>query len=233
MDDVQKEGVWVPQLPDLKVWEIPKILEQGDPNEEALFLEVGRTLSAWEGLEWMLSTLYSELLGSHSYAAARSYGLVTTASIRSSMLAEVLDISRHEEQIKNWSRLEDASSLLKHYGKASAIRNHIAHGMVVGVTSGAAKPTFYIAPAGYITKRNSSRFALSNRPKNESTKIGIEDFGFNYAYTSDQIRSFRGNVEELSMFCSSLVDSLRQHWFERKAAGQPVGAGGILVVKSS
>lgn len=233
MGRTDENGYWIYELPDMKVWDRPPTLEVGDATEEEIFMEVGRTTSAWESLEWMLATLYSEVLGSHSYAAARSYGMVTTAQVRAQMLVEVLEIAQNEDQTKTWGSLSEAVQLLKHYGKASTLRNHIAHGLVVGISNGVSRPSFYLAPAGYITKQTTSQFERKQSDGADSGAALVSDFGYKYAYTSAQIRVFRENVHEIFGFCSALVDSLRQHWHERSGSGGSNEAGRILLVKSS
>lgn len=233
MGRTDENGYWIHELPDMKVWDRPRPQEVGDATEEEIFIEVGRTTSAWESLEWMLATLYSEVLGSHSYAAARSYGMVTTAQVRAQMLVEVLEIAQNEEQTKTWGRLSEAVHLLKHYGKASTLRNHIAHGLVVGISNGVSRPSFYLAPAGYITKQTTSQFQRKQSDGVACAAALVSDLGYKYAYTSAQIRDFRENVHEISGFCSALVDSLRQHWHERSVSGESNEAGRVLLVKSS
>lgn len=216
-------------LPDIGVWKLPPAQPVGDPNSDVLYHAVGYTLSTWEGLEWEIAALYSELLGSHSYAAQRSYGLVTTAQVRAKILQEVLDIAATEEQTQNWSGLKWANLVLKHYVKASELRNAVAHGLVAGLAAEPGKPlTFYLVPAGYNTRQTTPRHALP--PGKKRTGLGdIKSFGARYALTAGQIHALRQNLVFLSVAGSQVVNSLRQHWIDRKKAGQATDAGRIIM----
>jgi hypothetical protein len=217
------------EFPDLASWKLPPILPVGDPDRDVLYHAVGYALSSWEALEWTLATLYSELLGAHNYAAERSYGLITTASVRANILGEVLDIAAHEEQTKDWADLPVARELLRHYRDASVMRNYIAHGLVSTIAGADGRGhTSYVVPAGYNTRQMTSRHSL---PSGELVAAGemVRAFGYRYALTSNQIHEYRGRLEMLWITGSQVVQSLREHWHSRRQSGQSIEAPQITV----
>ena len=111
-------------------WDVPE-LSDPDADEEKLYSSVGRALSAWEGFEHHLATLFGFFVSGSSDTntpARRAYGSVVSFQGRKQMLeaaAEAYFASRPNHQMSH--RVTD---LLKKAENFSARRNEIAHGRV-------------------------------------------------------------------------------------------------------
>jgi len=110
-------------------WENPPPLpDRGDDDRDAVFLGVGKIMSAWETIEFELSRLYSVFAGDPDGAAMRDYGKPTIARLRLDGLSEMAD----KFFIKRPSQDDEGEFLsiltsLRHFATR---RNEVAHGIV-------------------------------------------------------------------------------------------------------
>jgi hypothetical protein len=73
-------------------WDIPPFPVHGDMNPDDTYKMVGKSLSEWEELEYVLSHLYSEFIGQHpEILALRKYGQPRIFAERASALKKAAE----------------------------------------------------------------------------------------------------------------------------------------------
>lgn len=175
----------------------------GDDSPDPIHLEVGRSLSQWEMMEVALGLTYQTMCqGRYSEglmgAASRTYGLITSATVRKTVLAEIAEIFAvfvdPEFDLLRFKRL------LEQYAKASALRNNLAHGYVSSISVDGTPHGYYLVPAAYITKRN-LRVDQWEEFKSKAPKPDFPSMA--YLYTSSDIARIRSQFEVLAKGCGA------------------------------
>lgn len=172
-----------------------------------LYTAVGQALSAWEGLEGTLASLFAELCGAVDEGASRAYGVVSSSAGRLDMLKEAFDCyprRRHE----SLSTFTDLTKRIRLYG---ARRNEIAHGIVV-LMADTEKPPHghFLCPATYNSRKRLSRAAIAETqnafaPETWSPKAVVG----NYAYTAAQVSYYRGRFWGLRFEAFDLLTAVQ------------------------
>lgn len=172
-----------------------------DPTPDPIHLEVGRTLSQWESLEYLLSALFGTLCGAEGDAAQWAYGSVTTNRSRLDLLKSALRAQRDDKEI-----YDEIFVLIGFVEALSESRNAIAHGVVSQTThssstSGGSDRTedvsYSLVPPGYVSKKRMHTSEL--RKVFDQMDISRWLFG-NYALSAKDIEYIRhsfGEVERL------------------------------------
>jgi hypothetical protein len=110
-------------------WDIPPFPEQWDKAPGYTYKMVGKSLSEWEYLEYVLSDLYSQLIGQHAkIAALRKYGeprIFAERAVALKKAAEVFFIKHPNQETE-----ATLDNLLLRTQGFSDRRNEIAHGIV-------------------------------------------------------------------------------------------------------
>lgn len=151
----------------------PPLSEAGDKDPDAIYLAVGRALSAWEHAEADFAHLYGTFIKPMyaSYAAKRSYGTVASARARKQLLASSAQVF-----FRNFPDAETRSAvmdILKLYEDAGARRNEIAHGMLGG--DRVAEGIFYfLVPSIWNSNKRQMNLAIT------------------YRYSSDDLKRYEG-----------------------------------------
>lgn len=169
-------------------WKAPASASQGEPEVSVIFTAVGAALSNWEHVEASFATMFGTLLEGARFAAERVFGtMVSNSNKRTALSAasSVVFVYRHvsEADTETWKLL------LRHYDEASIRRTEIAHGVVTGVSTD--KPHgLFLMPPTYNTKK-------VTLPWIAAQKEGIDVFGHQYRYTSEDIYHFHSRFGDL------------------------------------
>ena len=178
----------------LNPWDAPAPPPAGAPTRDAVFLEVGRALSAWEGVEGNLAYIFATLVtprGSQ-LAALRAYGSVLTGRGRVEMMvAAAAAFFFGQEEVQEYVALRD---LLKEVAGFAGRRNEIAHGIVgrydIGpATSRRETPSYVLGPPQYATKKTML--------KPRRSRAEVVHHAPRYAYSDVQIDAFRRQFARL------------------------------------
>lgn len=168
----------IPEVGD--AWKAPSSREQGSPTDDEVYHSVGRALTAWENTEFAFATIFGLLSESRTGAAARAYGTLQGPMPRIQMLREAGNV--YKASNAGWGRFEDLDRLIRHYKEAAALRNQIAHGVVMEFLIDEKSRGFFLVPAMY----NSKGHAFKG-PEFWDQVSRSEDpftvFGINYRYS--------------------------------------------------
>jgi len=165
-------------------WKALPPRDQGDENPDAVYLEVGKALTTWEGVEMLFAMLFGIFVEATNPAAQRAYGLIVANAVRRQIISETAGVFFTIHKVAK-SFIDELDILMNHYSLASNRRSEIAHGTVM---------TFSFADA-----RNAGSFLippLYNAKKTTAfwTKTREEDKYFmmrsKYRYTSEDLRIF-------------------------------------------
>ncbi len=109
-------------------WDIRPRSKTSDSTFEAIFLEVGRCLTAWEVLESYAADLFDAMVSTQPSNRAAHAAFIAVAS--SSARTQLLDAASHRAVPKSDPAHADVSTIIFEMGKFGARRNEIAHGRV-------------------------------------------------------------------------------------------------------
>jgi len=177
-----------------KPWDAPAQPPAGAPTRDAVFLEVGRALSAWEAVESNLAYIFATLVtprGSQ-LAALRAYGSVLTARGRIEMMvAAAAAFFFGQEGVQEHAAIRN---LLEEVAGFAGRRNDIAHGIVgrydIGPpASRRATPSYVLGPPQYATKKTMLK------PRRSLAEV--VHHAPRYAYSDVQIDAFRRQFARL------------------------------------
>lgn len=137
----------------------------------------------------VLAKLFGLLVESDTDAAERAYGTLPGSRGRKDMILEAGAIytQRHGDSFP----LGELRLLMEHYDKASGRRSDIAHGMVMGITTGDTQRGFFLVPAVYRSQKNEPKtldFWMRVQAQQEENPFAV--FGFSYRYTHTDIHRF-------------------------------------------
>lgn len=170
---------------------------EGDEDEDAIFLSVGKALSQWERLEHQMSNIFAAIVSKNADNPARwAYGAVVASGTRADMLKGAAYIyffplmrTANEKKRGEFEELQkQLDGLVDEVGKFAARRNNIAHGVVSPYfppTTG--KAGFCLVPPLYATKHYKARpvypYAFTSKMIDEYashfTRLGKD--AYNYA----------------------------------------------------
>jgi hypothetical protein len=200
----------LPTPPTPQDWDRPSLPATGDDSQDAIYLSVGRALTAWERLEGVLGLIFIRAIGQSYFSgmpALRAYGTITSFSGRYEMLTAAIEAAIFEKKnnplnpiAENSDELRDvenAANILSRIKSFSARRNEIAHGIVdkhPGDKSIAGlfgqKPEFgwVLQPSEYATTKKELRRGGILIPAIQEPR---------YYYTAQQIDRFTSKFEQL------------------------------------
>lgn len=170
-------------------YDIQPMQPKGSP-QASLFRAVGRSLSAWEYMEYELSKLYDGLLGAQTFGAVAGYGTLISAAAR---LELVVQAAGHFP-VTTERFTSDLPDLLKQVGRFMARRNDIAHGVVSKVKD---REGWYLIPAWYDTRK--SPIGLEKHSAKFNFGVG------RYAYTVEQVDEYAVQFHSLREQASVFV----------------------------
>lgn len=184
----------IPPVNDL--WEHPDSKENGDDNSDTVFRSVGRALSTWEGVETIFASMFGLFVESHSKAAERAYGAITSNSGRREALKRAAEIFSSKQGDK--FPQNDFDLLMKHFCRAAVTRNEIAHGIVMSFVIDNKPRGFFITPAPYNSRKTEARtLSWWKEVAEQSRADPFKVFGHDYRYTSADVDHFEKLFEEL------------------------------------
>lgn len=204
-------------------WKRPLSKDKGDDNADAVYLSVGKALSAWEQIDTMLAKMFGLFVESDSQAAERAYGAIASNSGRMEALRQATGIFASKQREK--FHLPDFNLIIKHVCDASGRRNEIAHGIVTSIKIDNNECGFFLTPAPYNSRKTDAktydwwRQAAEKNPDNP-----FMVFGFDYRYTSADVDHFTNLFQELNkqvsgFYMEQFMDVVRAK-FERAPSNQ-------------
>jgi hypothetical protein len=137
-------------------WKAPDLSQQGSASQAEVFHAVGAALSAWEGAECALATLYVILCDGETgpyKALARTFGSITSSSSRRDAIKAAAEIYFGQY----WAMPAVKKRLIRmldSIGEASRRRDEIAHGQAYGVTIDNKSYGYFLFASEYISSRN-------------------------------------------------------------------------------
>ncbi|MBC7770301.1 MAG: hypothetical protein H7124_16085 [Phycisphaerales bacterium] len=181
-------------------YDIQPMQPQGSP-QASLFRAVGRSLSAWEYMEYELSKLYEELIGARTDGAGAGYGTLISGAARLQLVSQAAE---YFPAATPGSRKEimDALKLVEKFG---ARRNDIAHGVCSKVKDHSG---WYLIPTWYDTRKSPRGFEMYSKKFNFG--VGL------YAYNVEQIDAYADHFHAIRARIEPLVSSCRDElraWF--------------------
>lgn len=121
-------------------WDVRPRQQKGDDTPEAIYLQVGAALTAWETLESLVAELFDAIVAAQpsNRAAFSAFSAVKSASARTELIeaAAAMAVPPSDPAHK------DVGSAIEAFGKFGARRNEIAHGRVYNL----GEHGFYLAP---------------------------------------------------------------------------------------
>lgn len=154
----------------------PPLSQIGDKDPDAIFLAVGRALTAWEHTEANYAHLYGTFIKPMyaSYSAKRSYGTVASARARKQLLTSASQVF-----FRNFPNAETKAAVgdyLKLYEEAGARRNEIAHGLLGGDRT--EEGIFhFLVPGTWNSNKREMNLGVSYRYSSSDLKRYGEAFG--------------------------------------------------------
>lgn len=121
-------------------WSSPRANKkrQGDPSVDPIYHAVGAALSAWEGVEEALATLYVVLTDAKeanaANTAARCFGAIENSSARRVVMLTAAEMYFQHYWARDAVR-RPVEALMETAKLAGFIRNEIAHGKALRITS--------------------------------------------------------------------------------------------------
>lgn len=110
----------------LEDFNVPPLAPKGDNQPDKLYLAVGLALSRWAMVEDALGFVFARLLQTHSSAAHRVLGVLTSFGAKADVIDAAADRALHHHE----QHLAEEKNRLKVWRKASYRRNEIVHGHV-------------------------------------------------------------------------------------------------------
>jgi hypothetical protein len=150
----------------------PILATKGDSNSQDTYAAVGAALSSWETSGTMFGALYGAFVkptGANTIAL-RAYGAILAPSSRHDMITEAAEA--YFAGVGDAALHERVKKLLKLYRSASARRNEIAHGVVMG----RGKPLkFFLVPGIFASRKReldmvTTKYQLSSVEINQYTR---------------------------------------------------------------
>lgn len=169
-------------------WDIRARASQGDTEPEAIFVQVGAALSAWEMLESSLAELFDALVSAphNSRAGFVAFSAVTTSSARTEMLSAAIK-QRKKEKSTIPDKLIEFIDIVS---KFAARRNEIAHGRIYSIEG---KEYF---------------FGPNNISPHKWDKV--RDGAAKYQYTSSEIEYYTSEFFNLRDTCVAYIDTIKK-----------------------
>lgn len=118
---------------------------KGNQHQEEIFTAVGQSLSAWAMIEYNISRIYGAILQTRSLAADRSLAALMAFGGRLDVVRAALTVTLTKDGAQTEMR-DTVKSFLATAQIASARRNEIAHGHVVGFPLGGGKFDWFLVP---------------------------------------------------------------------------------------
>jgi hypothetical protein len=189
-----------------------QLSDQGDDSPDTIYCAVGKSLSAWGLLEDQLATVFAIFLGvsgAGMTAATRAFGSIIASNSRADVLFAAAEA--HFAVHKDPALRDAFNRLMKRYKKATARRNEIAHGVVLGLARAGYASIFYYdtgcaaLPNGF---RDEGYYLF---PSSYATRKRTVDHYPDYWYSSSDIghytEQFLSMRRESSAFQASLSKS--------------------------
>ena len=169
-----------------------------DDDDLALYTSIGRALSAWESLEYQLSSFFSFFATDgqdiNSFPATRAYGTVVSFRGRYEMLRESAAAYFAARPDKEFSGR--FGELLKLADKASCRRNEIAHGIVGQLIDKDTEFGWALVPPEYASNKHTIV------PKSAHAALEIRR---RYKYSSREIDAYRTGFRALELQLLALI----------------------------
>jgi len=202
-------------------WDPPPYPNAGDASDEITFAAVGRALTAWEGFEISMATLFARFIGvqTDTLPATRAYGSVLTFRGRAEMVeaaSEAYFFSTPDSEPE-----PELNEVLKEARNYATRRNEIAHGIVrsfevpdgiivrnaFGPVRRMKKWGYAVVPSDYATNKT----ILTRGP----TILHGTERRPKYTYTSVEIDAFAKHFTALGDRTSVLTQRVFQHSLNR------------------
>lgn len=164
--DLPAMPAWHEALNDRSYWKRPRKAAFGDAAQERLYQSVGTALTTWEATEVVLGMLFRVFIESRSPAAARAYGMTASATGRADALLEAGKVFLHRHEFPA-ETCQTFKKTITAYKNASALRNDIAHGVVMWTRIEEGKISGYVLIAPSYNSRRTLIFyrsALGSEP---------------------------------------------------------------------
>lgn len=165
---------------------MPTIAAPDDRTPDEIYLEVGRSLTQWEGLEFVMSQAFMDITMAQFIGASRAYGAIGTLWGRLDALKEAGDA--YFEFHKHPLLQERFDALLALTRTLGTKRNNIAHGMVV--------------------MRNTEGYVLE--PAWHSSKKVSVNWVRKYSYGSSDIAKIRDEFVQLNGRWGEFISDFRR-----------------------
>lgn len=184
----------------------------GSDSPDLIYLEVGRTLTYWEGVEETLARLFFFVTECSDLKIAdvirRTFGSIESSAARLTVLEDRLRLYLHPHKDLNEVKWV-VDELIKSIRCASHRRNEIAHGVVVKfINDGDLRPHgaegCYLISPGYMTGRND----LHQKPEDDPMWVITSKF----CYNADDLRILRSKFQDLNQKI--------MHYFGKLAKGE-------------
>jgi hypothetical protein len=159
-------------------WAPPLPASSGDDYPDAIHLEVGRALAAWEGVEEVFAALFGCFVDADTWAADRAFGSVASSSTRREMLLNAASVF-FETNCVLVPYVEWFSDVMKHYQSAPARRNEIAHALVRMDGN-----KYFLTPPDYSTRKTK----VDLRPRGHPLPPYVQP---SYKYSASNVAEFR------------------------------------------
>jgi hypothetical protein len=181
------------------IWSRPKLPTTGNQTKEQIWTAVGAALTAWGEYESELGHLFSIFMAGDfpSPQARRAFGAIKGFEARSQILREAYEAFQayHGRHIKEPKEFYE---LWKQANEAVKLRNDVAHGIVLPLSTKGAPVTngYCLMPPYHDAKRD-----INDVPK--------------FAYTAEMIgeftTGFHNLIEAPHKFRNSIIEKIRAH----------------------
>ena len=185
-------------------WDRLPLQPFGTKQEDEIYAAVGRALTNWETLEWVLARMYSALCGAKTEGAERACGIVLISNTRNDMVVEALKCFEFGE-LTHKNKIKSFLKKVRNFGPR---RNEIAHGVVRSVRVQGTDLGFFLAPAPSSSKYVISRTEDLNY-RNSMKKFDLPWYkNLKYCYNSDQINIYADYFLHLAAEAVEHCDSI-------------------------
>lgn len=173
-------------------WKRPATSEKGDADVGMVYLAVGYALTTWEHTEYGYASVFKHLMEGVGSQAERVYGSIMSPGGRRDALVKAAEIFFYMKDATTEDDKNDFKSLINHHKEATARRNDIAHGMVIGIND----LGYYLLPAMYNSSKNKDVRVIGREFRAIGKKPGIFD-RHDYSYTANDIHEFAKKFYDL------------------------------------
>ena len=112
-------------------WDLPPFPTAGDKKEDLTHVGIGRTMDAWESVEFELCLIMAALKGDPKGEAMRLYGEKRSFPYRLQDFQEL--VRQHFVRVPDQEREGRISSLIEEVDNFSKRRNDVAHSIVLPI----------------------------------------------------------------------------------------------------